>query len=195
MYCQSYGTSGYITLLCCAAGIPHPLMIIYAKSFPGGQYRFEGPDDAVYARSESGWRDSELLVVWLFHKYAVSQRPILLLTDGHKSHINIDVIDLCRSNDVILFCWPPHITHALQPLDVAVFKSLKDVFSKTVRAISFTKKNFVVTKREFPRIVKRPLEQAFSIPNVKADFAKSGIYPSNPDAVTKHKLIPSSLHE
>ena len=56
------------------------------------------------------------------------------------------------------------------------------------------KKNFIVTKKEFSRIVKRPLEQAFSIPNVKAGFAKSGIYPFNPDAVTKHKLIPSSLH-
>ena len=59
---------------------------------------------------------------------------------------------------------------------------------------SFTKKNFIVTKREFSRIVKRPWEQAFSIPNVKAGFAKSGIYPSNLDAVAKHKLIPSSLH-
>ena len=55
-YCQSYGTSEHITLLCCAsaAGIPHPTMIIYAKSFPGGQYRFQGPEDALYARSESG---------------------------------------------------------------------------------------------------------------------------------------------
>ena len=152
MYCQSYGTSGYITLLCCAAGIPHPLMIIYAKSFPGGQYRFEGPDDAVYARSESGWRDSELLVVWLFHKYAVSQRPILLLTDGHKSHINIDVIDLCRSNDVILFCWPPHITHALQPLDVAVFKSLK-MFSLRQSELFLSQKRISLLRRgNFPEL-------------------------------------------
>ena len=56
------------------------------------------------------------------------------------------------------------------------------------------KNNFIVTKREFSRIVKHPLEQVFSIPNVKAGFAKSGIYPFNPDAVAKHKLIPSSLH-
>ena len=131
----------------------------------------------------------------MFLKYAVSQRPILLLTDGHKSHVNIDVIDLCRSNDVILFRLPLHTTHALQPLDVAVFKSLKDAFSKRVRALSFTKKNFIVTKRGFSRVVKRPLEQAFSIPNVKAGFAKSGIYAFNPDAVAKHKLITFSLHE
>ena len=100
------------------------------------------------------------------------------------SFINIDVIDLCRSNGVILFCLHPQTIHALQPLDVAVFKSLKDVFSKTVRALSFMKKN----------VVKRPLEQVFSIPNVKAGFAKSGIYLFNPDAIAKHKMIPSSLH-
>ena len=41
------------------------------------------------------------------------------------------------------------MTHALQPLDVAVFKSLRDSFAKAVRVLSFTKKNFIVTKREF----------------------------------------------
>ena len=156
MYCQSHETREHITLLCSAsaAGTPHPPMIIYAQSFPGGQYHFEGPNDAVYARSELGWIDSELFVVWLkklFLKYAFSLRQILLLTDGHKSHINIDVIDLCRSNDVILFGLPPHTTHALQPLDVAVFKSLNDVFSETVRALSFTINYFIVTKRELSK--------------------------------------------
>ena len=127
VYCQSLGTSEHITVLCCAsaAGVPHPPMIIYSKSFPGGAYRFEGPDDALYARSESGWIDSELFLVWLrriFLKYIDQQRPVLLLTDGHKSHLTIDVIDACRDNNVILFCLPPHTTHALQPLDVSVFK-------------------------------------------------------------------------
>ncbi len=52
VYCQSLGTSDHITMLCAAsaAGFPLPPMIIYAKSFPGGQYCFEGPDDAVYAK-------------------------------------------------------------------------------------------------------------------------------------------------
>ena len=90
-------------------------------------------------------------------------------------HVNIGVIDICRENDITLFCLPPHTTHALQPLDVAVFKSLKDSFAKSVRALSFTKKNFVVTKREFARVVKHPLDHAFSISNIKAGFAKCGI--------------------
>ena len=198
-YCQASGTSEHITLLCCASatGIPHPPMIIYAKSFPGGHYRFEGPDDALYACSELGWIDSELFLVWLkkvFLKHMVPQHPVLLLTDGHKSHITIDAIDFCRNNDIILFCLPPHTTHALQPLDVAVFKSLKDKFFKAVRALSFTKKNFVVSKREFSRVVKCPLEEAFSIPNIKSGFRKTGIFPFNPDAIPKHKMIPSSVY-
>ena len=77
----------------------------------------------------------------------------ILLTDGHKTHINIDVIDVCRENDVTLFCLPPHTTHALQSLDIAVFKSLKDSFAKAVRALSFTRKNFIASKREFARVV------------------------------------------
>ena len=62
MHCQALGTSEHITILCCAsvAGLPHPPMIIYAKSIPGGAYCFDGPDDALHARSESGWIDSEL---------------------------------------------------------------------------------------------------------------------------------------
>lgn len=47
--CTTTGTTDHIALLCCAsaAGLPYPPMIIYAKSFPGGQYRFQGPDDAL----------------------------------------------------------------------------------------------------------------------------------------------------
>ena len=114
------------------------------------------------------------MVKEMFLKYVVPEPPTLLLTDGHKSHINLDVIDLCRESNIILFCLPPHTTHALQPLDVAVFKSLKDCFAKSVRALSFTKKNFVATKREFSRVVKRPLDQAFLLQILRLDLPNVG---------------------
>ena len=128
----------------------------------------------MYAKREPEWIDTELFLAWMkkiFLKYIVPECPVLLLTDGHKTHINIDVIDLCRDNGIALFCLPPHTTHALQPLDVAVFKSLKDSFAKAVRALSFT------NQERISRVVKRPLDQAFSIANVKAGFSKCGIYP------------------
>ena len=117
VYNQTQGTTEHFSLLCCAsaAGIPHPPMIIYSKFFPGGPYRFDGPDDALYAKSESGWIDSKLFLTWLkknFLKFSVPQRPVLLLIDGHKSHITLDVVDLCRDNDIVLFCLPPYTTHS-----------------------------------------------------------------------------------
>ena len=63
--------------------------IIFPKCFPGGRYKFEGPDDALYGKSDSGWIDGELFLTWLkkiFIKYIVSQRPVVLLIDGHSTH-------------------------------------------------------------------------------------------------------------
>lgn len=120
----------------------------------------------------------------------MSQR---LFVNGHKSHVTIDVIDLCCENEIILFCLPPHATHALQPLDVAVFKSLKYQYSKTVRNLTFAKPRFVVTKREFAKVVSVPFDRAFSIPNIKAGFTKTGIYPFNRD-VPNEKMLPSTAY-
>ena len=67
VYSQSMGTSEHISLLCCVSAARFPLspMINYAKSFPGGQYRFDGLEDSLYAKSDSGWIDSELFLAWL----------------------------------------------------------------------------------------------------------------------------------
>lgn len=186
-------------MLCCvsAAGAALPPMIIYPKGFPGGQYRFGGPDDYLYARSDSGWVDSILFLQWfkkIFLKYTVRDKPTLLIVDGHKSHMTLELVDLARENHVILFCLPPHTTHALQPLDVAVFKALKAHFSRSLRALCFTRKDFTVSKRDFARVVKEPFEMAFSIVNIKSGYKKCGIFPFNPDAVDKGKMVPSSMY-
>ena len=109
--------------------------------------------------------------------------------------MGLELVYLCRENNVILFCLPPHTTHALQPLNVSVFKSLKDHFAKAVRSITFAKKDYIVNKRDFSRVIESPFEKSFSIPNIKAGFAKFGVYPFNRNAVPIEKMIPSVLHK
>jgi len=58
-------------------------------------------------------------------------RPVLLIEDGHGSHILIELIELARVNNVYL-CLPAHTTHILQPLDIGVFKSFKTFFPRPV---------------------------------------------------------------
>ena len=62
----------------------------------------------------------------IFLKYAMSQQPVLLYTDGQTSHLTIDAIDLWNYFLFFYHC----VLHALQPLDIAVLKSLKDLYSK-----------------------------------------------------------------
>ena len=63
-YAQAHGISEHFTLLCGASAVRIAPMIMYPKSFPGGAYTFKGPDDAVHAKSESGWVDSEIFLSW-----------------------------------------------------------------------------------------------------------------------------------
>lgn len=91
----------------------------------------------------------------------------LPVPSGHKTHLTLDVVNLARTNNIILLCLPPHTTRALQPLNVSVFKSLKAHFSRSLHPWCFIQKDFVVTKRDFTRVVKEPFESSFSMSNIK----------------------------
>ena len=72
--------------------------------------------------------DSELYISWfkkIFLKCCSPERPVMLVQDGHKLHMTVDLIDLARANNVRLFNLPPRTTHATQPLDKNIFKPLK----------------------------------------------------------------------
>lgn len=44
--------------------------------------------------------------------------------DGHSSHYNLNIVEMARENDVIIFTLVPHTTHEMQSLDTAVFGPL-----------------------------------------------------------------------
>ena len=105
-------------------------MIIYKKLFLSAPYKARGPLNALYAKSLNGYMDEELFFSWFKFFVAKTQHlgKRLLIIDGHGSHISLNVIDTARENNM-LYCLPPHTTHILQPLDVSVYKPLKNHFS------------------------------------------------------------------
>jgi hypothetical protein len=85
--------------------------------------------------SSSGWSNNDIGLAWLkevFEKetrrYASTGRRLLLM-DGHSSHATMDFINYCNDHSILLAVFPPHSTHRLQPLDVAMFKPLADAYS------------------------------------------------------------------
>ena len=115
--------------------------------------------------SFSGWRKS----FWslLFHS---DLWYCLLMATSH-IRIMLDVVDLARDNDVIPFCLPPHTTHSLQPLTVAVFKSLKSNFCKAVKLVSFSKKNLQYPSEILLKLEKVLLSRPFLYVRSRWGFA------------------------
>ena len=75
--------------------------------------------------SDNGWIMKYLFFEWfkMFVQMIPPSKPVLLVLDGHGSHITIDVIEYARENKIHMLCLPSHTSHVLQPLDVGVFKS------------------------------------------------------------------------
>ena len=78
--------------------------------------------------SDNGWTSDFHCYNWFKDNFIpqaaarnTSNKPILLIYDGHGSHEKYKLLQLAKENNSILFSLPPHTTHKLQPLDVGVF--------------------------------------------------------------------------
>ena len=85
--------------------------------------------------------DSHLFLQWMEQflqsltkrgEFSPSQRHLMVL-DGHKSHITLDVLQKAKTCGLDMISLPSHTSHALQPLDVACFGPFKKAF-RAVRA-------------------------------------------------------------
>lgn len=54
----------------------------------------------------------------------VKERALLLLFDGHLTHVSVNVILKGIEENATILKFPPHITDILQPLDVSSFRLL-----------------------------------------------------------------------
>lgn len=91
--------------------------------------------DAKFSVSESGWTKDGIVRLWFEQTFLPnigSDRPQLLICDGHGSHNNIEFIEIARSNNIVVMELPSHTSNWTQPLDRSFFKSLKSGWNKEV---------------------------------------------------------------
>lgn len=58
------------------------------------------------------------------------KRRQLLITDGHNSHLILDVVNQTMQMDLDLLTIPIHTSRALEPLDVSMLKPFKIAFGR-----------------------------------------------------------------
>ena len=127
-----------------------PFYIFQGKNMLQGLLNKAVPG-SMHAMQASGWMTQELFVEWLrrFIAFVDLHRDpgqrVLLLLDGHKSRVTLDTAMMAKEALVDLFLFPPHTSHLLQPLDLAVFKPFKDAYRQEIKN-HFVSKKKAITK-------------------------------------------------
>ena len=101
----------------------------------------------------------------------------LLILDGHESHISTEFKVEYAVNKVFLLPLPPHSTHILQPLDIAVFSSLKTEYRATVDMLALISNADAISKQDFLLSYHKARLVAICRKNCISGFRKTGLWP------------------
>ena len=108
--------------------------------------------------------------------------------DGHTAHINLAVSDFCRDNGIILYCFPAHSSHILQPLDISVFGPLKKEWNKQIELFK-RDFNMALTKTNFFKVFDHAWKASTKAENAIAGFRSAGLLPFNANNVDYRKVM------
>ena len=163
-----------------ASGNFLPPMIIFSKNVPkdlvGNEIK-----GWKYSFTKSGFISSQLFIQWftdIFLKNIPPQRPVLLLFDPHSTHVSLDFIEIAKSNQVEVLCFPSKMSHIAQPLD-QIFGYMKEVFAQTALSLKLVRSDVITNKSKFPYILQQSTDKAWSVYLVKKAFERTGKSISN----------------
>ena len=111
--------------------------------------------------------------------------------DGHTSHINIAVSEFCSDHNIILYTFPPHASHLIQPLDVSFFGPLKKHWTSEVTNFTQTFKTSV-SKNTFFQVFDNAWKKSIMKKNIQSGFVATGLVPFNPDRLDYSKILSKS---
>ena len=124
----------------------------------------------------------------------ITERPLLLIYDGHLTHVSIPVIELAMKENIIILKFPPHVTDVLQPLDVTCFGPLKRVWEKCLNKwVNQWGPKEPVKKAQFVNLLGEIWHDGLSKPNIQAGFSKTGIFPINREKFPVKRFDPRIL--
>lgn len=177
------GRSNTSILFCVSAcGDKLPPFILYkAKNLWDAWMPEEAFPHTGYAATPHGWMTENAFYSWFkthFLKFCPKERPLLLLFDGHTSHVSISLIKLAKEENICLLKLPPHTTHVLQPLDAIPFGSFKKNWDEEVSEWQRAHYGIGMSKAEFSILVGKVWSN-MSGQLIKRSFQVTGLYDEN----------------
>jgi hypothetical protein len=147
------------------------------------------------ARSDRGWMTCEVLYEYIaniFHPFLVSQGVIfsvVLLVDGHKSHLMYQLSVLCNKLKIEITALYPNVIRILQRVDLAVFRPAKMYWRRAVRHWHAKHSGEVLNKVTFAPLLPEVNDFAAKPEALIKGFQACGLYPLNANAVDYTKCL------
>lgn len=171
-----------------AAGKCLPPTFICEQSIPADALRdlpkWNG-NSPMIVRSEKGYITAEIFTQYFNRILAMlpKKRPLLLLVDGHSSHFTVEILDKAKAEHINIYCFPSHLTHILQPLDVSVFGPLKR--SHTAELEKWTQENpkSKVTLNTVLKCACKAWQTVFTSKLIIKSFRESGVHPCHENTI------------
>jgi hypothetical protein len=124
-------------------------------------------------------------------KARAKQRPRILICDGFGTHETLEILEFCLENRITLCQLPSHTSYKLQPCDVSVFSPLKTAYRNQVERL-YRGGVTLVNKEHFTTLYSPTREIAMTKKNILAGWAKTGLFPFNPDKVLRDIANPAN---
>ncbi|XP_075990190.1 uncharacterized protein LOC142985832 [Anticarsia gemmatalis] len=134
-----------------------------------------------YAATKNGWIESKV-----FEKYMLGtvlphiskESPCLLIYDGHSTHIQLSLLEKAAELGVTILKLPSHASHLLQPLDLSVFKSMKDKWDAKILTWQRLNVGAKLQKDQFSQIIGEVWNE-LDPKIIRNGFKKGGVFPFN----------------
>lgn len=150
-----------------------------------------------FAATNNGWMEKEVFINYFEKSFIKTTNPseinpVLLIYDGHSSHIDIKLVEIAKQNNITILLLPPHSSHLLQPMDLTVFKSIKTTWDQRLCSWTRNHKQQKLPKQELSKIICDIWIQLDKNIIING-FKKSGIYPFNSMVIDRTQFDPLSL--
>ena len=183
-----------VTLCVVGDGTILPPNLIFKGGFPKSDFTEDGPKGASYARSESGFMNSDLFLAYLkegVKPHLVDGRKYMLFMDNAKCHITLDTAEFCEQCGIVIVMLPANTTQILQPADQC-FAPLKKKMTNLLHTAGLLRPGASIGKSKFPAFLKHALS-AVTVPLVQSAWRHTGLYPLDAGAIPKEKFVADAV--
>lgn len=173
-----------------AAGIIAPPLVIFRYKRIPNEIAKSIPKDWGVGCSENGWMTCDTFYSYMtnvFYPWAKenTEFPVIFFVDGHCSHLSYHLSEFCQNHGIILIALYPNATHLIQPMDVAVFKTLKASWKEKVLTWRVEHQSEILKRHNFAPLLQRAIDEKVTVTVLENGFRKCGLYPWDPSSAVK----------